>query len=43
MVSQQRQSLPQALFGVDVSANEPAHEDGEHGTENDPFDYHTFL
>jgi hypothetical protein len=43
MISQQRQPFPQPLFGVDVSTDEPAHEDCEQGAENDPFDYDTFL
>jgi hypothetical protein len=28
---------------VDVAADEPAHEEGEHGAQDDPFDHHTFL
>jgi hypothetical protein len=31
------------LFGVDVAADEPEHEDGEEDAEDDPFDYYAFL
>jgi hypothetical protein len=28
---------------VNVAADEPAHEEGEHGAQDDPFDHHSFL
>jgi hypothetical protein len=43
VVSQQRLSRLETSLGVDISADEPEHEEGKHRAENRPFDDHSFL
>lgn len=43
MVCEQWLSFLQSSLGVDVSSNEPSHEDEENDPQDNPFDYDTFL